>query len=82
MTTNFLELASTLKYLEAKWLLEKKLILRPVTYLFKMKELNIIKHLEKQNWKLTLHFPEIKDKNIEINYRLYKRNPFRTIYKR
>ena len=29
MTTNFLELATTLKYLGAKWLQEKKLILRP-----------------------------------------------------
>ena len=29
MTTNFLELATTLKYLGAKWLPEKKLILRP-----------------------------------------------------
>ena len=32
MTTNFLELATTLKYLGAKWLPEKKLILRPVLY--------------------------------------------------
>ena len=30
MATNFLELATTLKYLGAKWLPEKKLILRPV----------------------------------------------------
>ena len=29
MMTNFLELATTLKYLGAKWLPEKKLILRP-----------------------------------------------------
>ena len=29
MATNFLELATTLKYLPAKWLPEKKLILRP-----------------------------------------------------
>ena len=29
MTTNLLELATTLKYLGAKWLPEKKLILRP-----------------------------------------------------
>ena len=29
MTTNFLELATTLKYLGANWLPEKKLILRP-----------------------------------------------------
>ena len=29
MATNFLELATTLKYLGAKWLPEKKLILRP-----------------------------------------------------
>ena len=30
MATNVLELATTLKYLGAKWLLKKKLILRPV----------------------------------------------------
>ena len=30
MATNFLELATTLKYLGAKWLQEKKFILRPV----------------------------------------------------
>ena len=29
MTTNFLELATTLKYLGAKWLPEKRLILHP-----------------------------------------------------
>ena len=29
MATNFLELATTLKYLGAKWLPEKKLILHP-----------------------------------------------------
>ena len=29
MGTNFLELATAVKYLGAKWLLEKKLILRP-----------------------------------------------------
>ena len=29
MATNFLELATTLSYLGAKWLLEKKLILCP-----------------------------------------------------
>ena len=29
MATNFLELATTLSYLGAKWLPEKKLILRP-----------------------------------------------------
>ena len=29
MTTSFLELATTLKYLGAKWLPEQKLILRP-----------------------------------------------------
>ena len=32
MTTSFLELATTLKYLGAKWLTEKKLILRPEYY--------------------------------------------------
>ena len=30
MATNFLELATTLTYLGAKWLPQKKLILRPV----------------------------------------------------
>ena len=34
MTTNFLELATTLKYLGAKWLPEKKLILRPAMCFF------------------------------------------------
>ena len=34
MTTKFLELATTLKYLGAKWLPEKKLILRPERWFF------------------------------------------------
>ena len=34
MTTNFLELATTLKYLGAKWLPEKKVNFTPCTELF------------------------------------------------
>ena len=57
MTTNFLELATTLKYLGAKWLLEKKLILRPVPI---KKERRTTKWWHVANFKITLSRGEVE----------------------